>query len=328
SAPAITTTPAAAGYTEVLTSGEWSFVKTLPDDIAEGLGWRLHVLAEDASGNRTDPGVAASVVFDVDRSDPVASETTYISAEIVNIKTSFSLEGEAIDSHGIFSLTVSQKQDDGAVVPINTNGPTLGGTVTNRTWTLANLPRNPADIGVATTVNGVYEYIITATDLAGKTHSVTRRLRFDTIGPELTVVSPADAYWSPAATIAFNGVASDLTAVDKVYYQRTAESVVVAPDIPADPGVEANWTGAGVGGGWTLVTGKNTWNFSLTEAGEGRQKVWLAAVDTAANPSYRYPASMVWTLIVQPLTLPYPNRTPVFCLVFQAMQRIQMLWPI
>jgi|GEM_PF-5734431 len=286
-APTITTTPAAAGYTEVATGGSWSFSKIIPADLAEGMGYYLHVLAEDSSGNRTATTDATNVQFDVDQADPVAGETIIGSSSVVDRKATFSLTGSAKDTHGISTVTITQKLDDGAALDITSNGPTLIGLTTNRTWTLENLPRGNAagTIGTTVSTNGVYEYVITATDLAGKPHSITRRIRFDNVGPTVTVLAPSTNGWANSLAVPVNGIASDLTAVATVYYHETAAGVVVAPAVPSDPSVAGNWTGAGVGGGWTAAIGANSWDFTLTEASEGLKKVWIAAVDTAANAS-------------------------------------------
>ena len=213
-ATVIDTTPLAAGYTEIPTSGTWSFSKLLPADLAEGNGYYLHVLAEDRSGNRTATTSAASVLFDVDFANPDLTETSVNTASVVNRKAVFTLGGTAVDSHGIASITVTQKRGSEAAVPITVNPPTLGGTVTNRTWSLAGLPRNPASIGDTQLGDELYEYVITATDRAGKVHTQTRLVRFDATGPSTSFTAPAANSWANETSVTINGVSSDVSGVE------------------------------------------------------------------------------------------------------------------
>jgi len=259
-APVVSTTPTDAGYTAFTTAGTWALTKNIPAELPEGLNRYLHVLAEDSAGNRSVS--ATTVRFDVDRADPVLSDilldgVAFNTTSIENKLAQYTLSGLASDTHGIASVAITQ---NGAAIP--PVAITLGGTAQATTWSLANLP-------YGTTDNDTYEYVITATDLTGKTHSLTRRVRYDTVGPELTVMSPAPGSWLNALSVSVNGIATDSTAVSAVYYQATAHDEATAPTTPADPSVAANWTSAG----WTGATGTNSWNLSVTEASQGRKKL-------------------------------------------------------
>lgn len=281
------TAPALVGDYQQLNAGNgnWSIPMNLgtgPADpvwdgstytVSEG-SWYLHVMAEDSSGNRTD---ALTRAFDVDHTNPVVTETAVGTTAVTNRKAGFTLEGAAVDTHGIVSFTVTQKLNDGSAVLIDTSGPVLGGTATNRTWTLANLPRNPASIGTQALVDGLYEFVITATDIAGKTHIQTRTIRFDATGPDLQVMSPAADAWLTSGTITVSGSATDLTGVKAIYYVRTA----VEPALPGDLSTDAAWVSAG----WTKATGTSSWTIPFTGLVEGQHRVWIRAIDTPLNVS-------------------------------------------
>lgn len=265
-APTIATTPIAAGYTEVLSSGNWSFMKLIPSDLPEGLSYYIHVLAEDSSGNRTATASAANVLFDVDQANPTATETSIGTTAVTNTKVGFSLIGTADDSHGISSITVTQKKDGGSTLAVSTNPPSLGGTALNRTWTLANLPRNIASIGVQSLTDGLYEYVITVTDLAGKTTTINRTVRYDNTGPTLGVTAPASAEMVGVSTKTFQGSVTDGagSGVASVFYSMDSTD-----------GSNGTWSAA-------TVTG-STWSATAVALGsEGAKTLFVRATDNLA----------------------------------------------
>jgi hypothetical protein len=293
-------TPIDAGYTSITTTGNWSFPRVIPDELAEGVGYYLHVLAEDSAGNRTDPAAAVKVSFDVDRANPVAAETTVGTTNVVNRKAGFSLGGTALDSHGIATVVVSQKKDDGTALAITTAGPSLGGSAQSRSWTLADLPRDPGSDGRGTQalVDGLYEYVITVTDLAGKSHSVTRSVRFDATGPDVTITAPDQDSWANSSTVTIRGVASDLTGVRAIYYKVGA----LEGDLPADLSLDSAWETTG----WSKATGTSSWNAGATISGEGLRTVWVRSVDTVLNLSESRSLSFGVDLSVPTLTASTP----------------------
>lgn len=266
--------PAGYGYTELATAGSWNFSKTLGagKDIAEGKDYYLHVLAEDKAGNRTP--AAADVRFDVDIANPgVAINAPFNVMDVVDRTASYALAGTITDSHGVATVTVTQKDGAGAVVTVlNQNFAT---PVPSYSLNLANLPWNAALAPV--TVNDNYEYTVSATDAVGKITSVTRRARLDTAGPSVSVVTPANGAWSGTSDIPVTGVATDLTGVAAVYYSTAASE----PAIPAVPGVIGNWTA----NGWDKATNTGSWNFALTALAEGEHVARIRAVDTLGNVS-------------------------------------------
>ncbi|HPA11312.1 MAG TPA: Ig-like domain repeat protein, partial [Treponemataceae bacterium] len=294
----ITNTEAAsaniADYTELATGGNWSFTKNFPAEIAEGTGYWLHVLAEDRAGNRTPD--ATSVQFDVDLANPFIHDNEIGVSTLVNRREGFELGGPVTDSHGIASVTITQSFEDpqnpagGTPNEITTNGPVLN---PDDTWDLDNLPRGKTagTIGDQELVDGTYEYQITAVDLVGKTHTITRRIRFDSVGPEIEFTSPSytpaegtnpeEISWMNSGTLAVTGRATDLTAVAGVYYSTAA----TAPPLPVqtDPEVplaDTDWTAQG----WTKASGSLTnWSVPFVGLGQGVHAAWISAMDTNSN---------------------------------------------
>ncbi|MDP3198034.1 hypothetical protein, partial [Tabrizicola sp.] len=274
SAPGYTTTPSDGGYTEVATSGNWSFTDDLDVDgggadtgRAEGK-WYLHAIAEDSSANRS---VATSVEFDIDQGNPSLTEVIG-SPSVVNRKASFGLSGTSSDTRGVLSVSVTQKKDEGSAIAITTNG--VSGTTS---WSLGTLPRDSADIGTQALVDGLYEYVVTVTDLSGKTTSLTRTVRFDATGPTVTVTNPAASSWSGSADVTVNGISSDLTGVRALYYVMGASEIALPGTVTTD----LDWTTAG----WTKASGTTSWTASLTSLAEDSHTIWLRAVDTSDNVS-------------------------------------------
>ena len=276
--------PADYGYTELLTGGGWSFTRDLVDytltpaegEISEGTGYYLHVLAEDKAGNRN--AAATSVAFDVDLDDPEVTETEVGVATMVNRREGFDLLGTATDSHGIDTVTITQSLDGGTAIEIDMNGPDLTLDGTGFEWTLNDLPRGntAGTIGNPSTVNGIYEYQITTTDLVGKTHTIVRRIRFDSVGPTIEFTAPGEGGWQTSGTVTVKGLATDLTAVGGVYYSTAAS----APAVPVAPDADADWTAAG----WTKADGTvGSWEITRSGLGEGNHSVWVAAMDTIGN---------------------------------------------
>lgn len=179
-APALTTTPEAAGYTAVSTgNGNWSFTDS---NRAEG-SYVVHLLAEDTAGNRSS--AALSRAFDIDTAEPSLEENAVGSTGVSDRKTAFSLEGSADDGYGIASLTIGQKKDTGVEVNLVT-----WGAAEAVSWTLADLPRDPETPENSLIEDGLYEYTLTAVDKAGKTKTITRTIRLDSTAPTVAVTAP------------------------------------------------------------------------------------------------------------------------------------------
>ncbi len=281
--------PVSHGYVELAAAGNWNFTRNLVDytvspaenELSEGVGYNLHVIAEDKSGNLT---AAVSVEFDIDRSSPVANEITVGVTTLVNRRVGFTLNGTAADTHGIASVSITQSMDGGAKLLIPA-APSLTATGTGYDWTLDNLPRGNTvgTIGSQALVDGSYEYEITVTDVTGKTHTIIRRIRFDSTGPELQVTSPENASWVSTSSVTVRGLATDLTSVGGVYYVASDPE----PSLPPQPPVGVELTDADwIAAGWTAAGGTpGSWEIALSSLSEGTHSLWISAMDTNANMS-------------------------------------------
>jgi hypothetical protein len=253
------------------TSGTWSATLS---GLAEGYH-SIVVRATDAASNATTLGASS---FGVDLSPPnltVAAVPTTITAATASSFTGFS--GTIYDTNpaGLPALAVTSTQN-GTIVANNAAIAYTGTSTTS--------PGNPWSYAFAVdasghTTDGLWTFVFSATDVAGKTTSVTKSITIDTTPPTTTVTSPSSGGWASSTSLSVTGVASDGsgTGVSKVYVKADGLYVALSPtDHSAeDPTVAAN--------GWTLATGQTSWSASLTLSGEGYKTLWVKAMDVAGN---------------------------------------------
>ncbi|MDP3130139.1 MAG: hypothetical protein Q8N15_02270, partial [Bacillota bacterium] len=210
-----------------------------------------------------DNETTASASFQYDIAPPSVDETA-VGTGIAERASTFSLIGSSSDTNpqGIASVTVHQRKDSGNSLLISTNGPTNGGSWT--TWNLSNLPRDPDSIGLggAGVGDGQYEYIITATDAAGRATTLTRYAKYDSTGPSLTIVEPSSNSWIASTSTTATGVANDGTGVGVETIQYSSVS------------------GAGP---WSDISGGNAWSVPLSGLSEGLLTYYFRAVDHLGN---------------------------------------------
>ena len=246
--------------------------------------YNLNIFATDDAtlkeGAATETVSLGPVHFVIDQAAPVVSESLG-SNSVVNRNTAFGLSGTAVDTHGIASLQITQKKDEGSALAITVDPPVTSDDWA--TWSISNLPRDPDSVGLETSVliDGLYEYVITATDLVGRTHSVTRTIRFDATGPNITVTAPAADSWANSASVTVRGIASDTTGINAIYYHEAADESALEIALPADLSSDATWAAAG----WNKASGTSSWELALTGLPEGLSKVWIRSVDTVLNVS-------------------------------------------
>jgi len=251
----------ASGWNEIITTGAWS--KTL--GAAEPRGKRkLYVYSKDSADNTS---AIASAEYHIDYADPVITvkvddaENTSAS-EIVKTDSQFTFEATAKDEYngetdtGIDSFVIKQ------------NGTEVTGKQT-------------------VTVDGVYEYEVTATDKVGKTVTTSRTIRLDKTPPVVEVSSPdfgttAAPKWQSTKNITVKGTAADVTSnVNKVYWTRKTETDAPAPASKTLALVESNWT---TGDKWTALPGISNWEFALSELPEQKDGIIrIAAADSCGN---------------------------------------------
>ena len=129
--------------------------------------------AVDGGGNVSE---AVSREFDVDKAKPAVSATA---PEYVNYETNsdhsrkVTIRGRVSESHGLASFTVSR--DGGSASPVT--GITLNEGVENVEWSYED---------ETLTEDRTYTYTITATDLVGKSESLTKTVKVDVTLPEVS----------------------------------------------------------------------------------------------------------------------------------------------
>ncbi|MBI9101743.1 MAG: hypothetical protein JEY99_04970 [Spirochaetales bacterium] len=272
-------------YTELATSGNWSFTDDFDTDgsgtddsgRAEGT-WYIHVLAEDASGNRTDFGSAVTVEFDIDQAPPVITENDSLisGSSTVYKNTDIDFGGDVSDANGIASVVVSYIKND-------TGSPNvlLNDTTGNPTWSTT----------LETALDdGTYEVTITAFDEVGKTTSIIRNIVIDTVDPEaeITSLTPVIDTHTVNGKITIRAAIADGIALDYVQW-----ALLPAAETPVD-GNYTTITGSKTSPVFAIDTTATTSNFAVnadtydvdltTDQGLGVDyKLWLRTYDRAGN---------------------------------------------
>ncbi|KGE73311.1 beta strand repeat-containing protein, partial [Spirochaeta lutea] len=246
-----------AGYTEIATSGTWSFTEDLDTD---GLGadggraegtWYLHVKAEDKAGNITADEDVVSVEFDIDQAAPSLTETGsgITGSAIAYRNADLTLSGTANDTNSLESVVVTYSKDGGASVEL------LNDTTDDGTWSTT-LPVSAGD--------GAYEVTILATDEVGKTSSITRNIVIDTESPDLTLTAPVDGEFIDSGSYTIRGQVTD-----------NGGKGVTSLEYSTD---NATWTTIPLSGFNWSVTGVD-----FSTGGEGNRTLYVRATD-GLNP--------------------------------------------
>ena len=268
-------------YTAVATANSWTITKTVdtglstvtPGNLFEGT-WYLHSRAEDNVGNITASGSVSTVKFNLDRSNPVVTETVNgmngVGEGAAVPKTGlFSLNLAASDTHSVKSLTVVQKKNGTDELTVYSNTGLSGVSFNHILSALPYESVGPVDSAeIDGSDDGLYTYDITLTDIAGKQHSITRSVRFDTKAPVVTIVSPAVNSWNGSAIVNVSGNAADDSGVQEVRYTVVAGALGSAP---ADPDT------------WTLFTGTTSITATITAPAQGVNTLWIYARDIRGN---------------------------------------------
>jgi hypothetical protein len=244
------------------TSGAWSATLSA---LAEE-NHSLVVRANDAASNTTTLGASS---FGVDLNPPAITETALGTTAQVTKNASFTMTGSISDTNPASiagtSLLVSVSVNGGAATPA---------TIVGSTWSYTQAK-----------VDGSYSYLITATDVSGKTTSLNRLALLDSTPPILGVASPTPSpgTWVSSTTLALGGSAQDGagSGVKNIYYLVD----VAANDHSADVAAWNLTNGASAPTvGWTATTGlPGSWTGSSTLAGEGAKILWIVAADKAGN---------------------------------------------
>ncbi|MBO4859873.1 MAG: hypothetical protein J5527_15265 [Treponema sp.] len=278
----------------------------------------LRVQAFDDAGNNSE---IYSKNFVYDKASPILSVATYtpsISVEAnspklalsqtglkaeFNVNGNFSLSGTSSDGYGIANIVVYQQINGGTEKEIQT----LSGDQVS-SWNITGLPRDettPANTTASESIaSGKYTYVVTVTDLAGKTASRTVEATIDKTAPTIRIEKPTSDSSNTGensinvVSFRFSGSAADsgtgATGVEKIWYkiikQNDTTSTTSAPT--SNTTEDSTWTGLG----FKKANGDTNWDFSQAinagtteeETGniyEGSWKLIVYAVDKAGNVS-------------------------------------------
>jgi len=179
-----------------LAAGSWSAEVDL--GVTQG-SKTLGVRSSDRLGNVTE----STIPFFYDTEPPELSETAVGTTDTRHINVNLGFSGQASDSnalHGSEALSVSVNGEPPVDVPVGVGGAW--------SYTLDVDTDGPgADTGLA---NGLYLLDFTAKDAAGKTTTLRRSVRVDTVAPQLDSVSDLAGAWRLSESNALVVSASDV----------------------------------------------------------------------------------------------------------------------
>ncbi len=175
--------------------------------LGEGVN-TVHVSTRDAAGNWS---TVLTGDFGIDRNPPSVTETTIGSANAAR-NEEFTLGGLAADTNALASLTVTQAKGAGAAEQIF-SGPLSG---TSQSWEVPGLPRDPFDLAAHLLEDGVYTYMTTVTDEAGKTAVIGSEIKVDLTGPQVAISNPAAGISIQGTALSINGTAEDVASVSAI----------------------------------------------------------------------------------------------------------------
>ncbi len=248
------------------TTGTWDATLS---GLTEG-NHSIVVRATDAAANTTTLGASA---FGVDLNPPAVTETALGTTSQVTKNGAFTMTGTVSDSNPVSvpgtTLTVSVSVNGGAA---------SAATMVGSTWSFTQLK-----------VDGTYSYVITATDVSGKTATLNRLVLLDSTPPTLTVMAPTPtpATWVSSSALSISGSANDGagSGVKNTYYLVDSASNDHSPDIAAwnlTSGASAPTSGTSAT--WAATTGlPGSWIGSSTLSGEGAKILWIVSADKAGN---------------------------------------------
>ncbi len=228
----------AAGWTKAGGSAPWIANLT---GLAEG-DRTIHVRSVDQAGNTS--GTAVNRAYRVDLSSPSFGDPIRITddvgqsnfinmpAGIVYRGIAFSLQYDLADTFDIASVSITQKLNAGAALTIpitSTSNPDLSGASdVTAIFTAANLPRNTSNLNVYDgTTSGTYTYVVTLTDGAGRTATISKEITVDVADPVISIASFNKFVTGNQVngTVTFTTAASDSSGIAAQRYFVTSSAV-------------------------------------------------------------------------------------------------------
>ena len=235
----------------------WS--KTL-DLTAPGRGEgtkKLTVIATDKLGNSTPP---ESIVFYYDAAAPDLQETTIGVPDTQYTNKEITFAGTWAETNGLSTIAISYKKDSDAAVslaPSTINDKTTGTGTKTWSYTTSGLADKFHD--------GSYVFTITATDVANRTSTVTRKVKIDTSKPTLTLGTNLNV-WQRSTDVAISGTASDSSGA--------VSSGIFKVQYSLDNGAT-----------WSDLTGTGSWNGTIPVGTTAGASLKLKSIDNAGNES-------------------------------------------
>jgi hypothetical protein len=165
------------------------------------------------------------------------------------------------------------------------------GTANGPGWTFTGLPRGDSEgtKGTTTTVDGLYEYVITATDVAGKQATLTRTVRFDDTGPEVTVTNPVTLEKTNLASYPLSGSVNDGLGVGVDYVQYSTDGT--------------SYTNASLAG--------NTYTATVGLGNQGNKRLYVRAYDKLGTVTNAATVDFVYDMSVPTVTEDIGSSTQV-----------------
>lgn len=276
-------------WTAITKAAAWS--KTGVDFSGGGQGEKtLWVRASDGLND----AVIESVSFQYDTDPPSLTETAINTTNTVAKKELFSLAVEAQDSNALKSLKITQIKEDGTSLVIYEDNSLTG---KEKTETISDLPKkldngDLVPVAIDGTEDGIYSYQILAKDITGKEASLTRTVRFDTIGPKIELDTFTEISGSDPTRYLFTSVEQIGAMLSDESGIKTATMEITAhPDgfsgllpSPTKPAVNAK-TGRFVQKFTGLIEGEYTLKLTTTDSlDQETTETILIAIDNN-NPS-------------------------------------------
>lgn len=249
--------------------------------------WYLYIYAEDAVGNKA--GVERS--FYVDKAAPAITtkldKADLNSTALVTKTSNYSLSFNIAETNGLATSTPVTVSVSKGGVAMPSSAYKVYYTPEGGSKTEATNYKTDVDYTIELTsaqADDDYVYTITATDLAGKTTTISRTIRLDTAGPSIDTSSPNFDNWITSKSIQVIGTANDISGIKGLYYVVNPASTPTAPAKGTDALTAANWTGKTPA--WTAITAGSNWTIDLPSAqlaDKSDNKLYLAAVDNYGN---------------------------------------------
>lgn len=249
--------------------------------------WYLYIYAEDAVGNKA--GVERS--FYVDKAAPAITtkldKADLNSTALVTKTSNYSLSFNIAETNGLATSTPVTVSVSKGGVAMPSSAYKVYYTSEGGSKTEATNYKTDVDYTIELTsaqADDDYVYTITATDLAGKTTTISRTIRLDTAGPSIDTSSPNFDNWITSKSIQVIGTANDISGIKGLYYVVNPASTPTAPAKGTDALTAANWTGKTPA--WTAITAGSNWTIDLPSAqltDKSDNKLYLAAVDNYGN---------------------------------------------